>query len=179
MEYKVEVIKSLRRSVVLTVKNGRIIVKAPVGFSDRKIKAFLDTKRSWIDKRLKEFEESKNVPKLTSEEIEKLRNETYNIVNDFADKYSKIIGVSFNKITVKKQRSIWGSCSTKRNLNFNLLLSLMPKEIIEYVVIHELCHLKEMNHSNKFWRLVKTYCKNCEYCKKWLKVEGNKMLNKI
>lgn len=179
MEYRVEVIKSLRRSLVLTVKNGVIIVKAPVSFSDRKIDEFLRSKRGWIDKRLKEYEESKNAVKLADEEIEKLRYETKKIVNDLANKYSKIIGVSFNKITVKKQRTVWGSCSIKSNLNFNLLLSLMPKEVVEYVVIHELCHLKEMNHSNKFWRLVKTYCNEYEYCKKWLRIEGKKILNKI
>ena len=179
MEYRVEVIKTLRRSLVLTVKNGVIIVKAPVNFSDRKIDEFLRSKRGWIDKRLKEYEESKNAVKLADEEIEKLRCETKKIVTYLADKYSKIIGVSFNKITVKKQRTVWGSCSIKGNLNFNLLLSLMPKEIIEYVVIHELCHLKEMNHSNKFWRLVKTYCSDYEYSKKWLKKEGKKILNKI
>lgn len=81
-------------------------------------------------------------------------------------------GFSFNKLVIRDQRSRWGSCSSKGNLNFNFRLILTPPQTIDYVIIHELCHLKEMNHSHKFWSLVEQCMPEYKVWEKWLKVEG-------
>lgn len=179
MTYKIEIIKSKRRSLVLTVKNGEVLVKAPLNYPNSKIEEFLAVKQGWIKKRLQEYEENKCVQKLTEHEIEDIREKTKNKVDSLVQEYAKIIGVNYNKITIKKMRTVWGSCSSKKNLNFNLLLSLMPENVIRYVVIHELCHLLEMNHSNRFWDKVKLYCPSYIECIGWLKKEGKNYLNKI
>ena len=68
--------------------------------------------------------------------------------------YARLMGISYGRITIREQKTRWGSCSGKGNLNFNWKLTLMPMEILDYVVVHELAHRKEMNHSRKFWKIV-------------------------
>lgn len=86
--------------------------------------------------------------------------------------YAPRIGVEFGRVTVRDQRSRWGSCSARRNLNFNWKLIMAPPEALDYVVIHELCHLIEFNHSPRFWALVREQMPEYEAWKKWLKAHG-------
>lgn len=85
------------------------------------------------------------------------------------------VGESPNKVTVKTQKKRWGSCSSLRNLNFNWKLIMMPQEIMDYVVVHELCHLKEMNHSDSFWKLVGDVLPDYRKCREWLKYNAWKV----
>lgn len=85
------------------------------------------------------------------------------------------IGVQFGRVTIRDQKSRWGSCSAKHNLNFNWKLIMAPPEALEYVVIHELCHLIEFNHSPRFWDLVKVRMPEYEAWKKWLKAHGHEL----
>lgn len=89
--------------------------------------------------------------------------------------YAPIIGVNYNRVTIRDQKSRWGSCSSKHNLNFNWKLIMAPPEALEYVVIHELCHLIEFSHSPKFWSLVGKHMPEYEYWKKWLKEHGSEL----
>lgn len=82
---------------------------------------------------------------------------------------------SFENITIKNQKKRWGSCSSARNLNFNRRLILAPKEVIDYVVVHELCHLKQMNHSREFWHEVEKVLPDYKIRKKWLDENGNSL----
>jgi len=84
-------------------------------------------------------------------------------------KYSEITDMSYNKVTVKDVTSHWGSCSVEKNLNFNYRLGMLPLEIADYVIVHELCHTVEMNHSQSFWDLVTKYCPNYKALRKELK----------
>lgn len=79
----------------------------------------------------------------------------------------------YKRITIRQQKTLWGSCSSKKNLNFNLRLMLAPAEALDYVIIHELCHLKEMNHSKRFWRLVEKHCPDYRKWEKWLDDHGD------
>lgn len=79
------------------------------------------------------------------------------------------LGWVFGKITIRGQKTRWGSCSSKGNLNFNWRLMMTPPDAIDYVIIHELCHLHELNHSKRFWALVETHCPNYRYWRRWLK----------
>ena len=89
--------------------------------------------------------------------------------------YAEKLGVSYGKITLRQQKTRWGSCSSEKNLNFNWKLILAPPEVLDYVVVHELCHLKEMNHSKAFWDEVGKVMPNYETHKLWLKENGWKL----
>lgn len=91
------------------------------------------------------------------------------------NEYAPGIGVEFGRVAIRDQKSRWGSCSAKKNLNFNWKLIMAPEEALTYVVIHELCHLIEFNHSPRFWNLVRARMPEYEYWKKWLKAHGGEL----
>jgi len=91
------------------------------------------------------------------------------------DKWSPTIGRSYGRVTVREQKTRWGSCSSKQNLNFNWKLIMAPPQALEYVVIHELCHLIYFNHSQQFWNEVGKRMPDYEIWKKWLKQHGKEL----
>jgi predicted metal-dependent hydrolase len=95
------------------------------------------------------------------------------VLTEKADYYSKITGYSYNDIRIKEQKTMWASCSSKRNLNFNWKLITLKEELIDYVILHEICHLKHMNHSKDFWKTVEKHMPDYKTKKKTLK---NKIL---
>ena len=97
------------------------------------------------------------------------RNEAKKLLTAKTAAFSQIIDVRFRRFTIRHARTRWGSCSKLGNLNFNWKLLKAPEAVIDYVIIHELCHLKEMNHSSEFWRLVGKYCPDYAEQKKWLR----------
>lgn len=97
------------------------------------------------------------------------RTEAAKLINERADKLSSQMGISYKRIVIRGQKTRWGSCSHKKNLSFNWKLIMAPEPVIDYVIIHELTHLKEMNHSKRFWELVAQYCPRWREYKKWLK----------
>jgi predicted metal-dependent hydrolase len=100
------------------------------------------------------------------------RKEAANLIREKADKISTHMGLSYHRTVIKGMRSRWGSCSVKGNLNFNWKLILLPETVIDYVIIHELTHLKEMNHGRKFWELVAKECPEWRERRKWLTKNG-------
>ncbi|MED9932452.1 MAG: M48 family metallopeptidase [Catenibacillus sp.] len=93
--------------------------------------------------------------------------------------HAPMVGVDYGRITIRNQRSRWGSCSAKGNLNFNCLLILFPGDVIDYVVVHELCHRKHMNHSAEFYAEVECVFPQYRRCKKWLRENGSLYLNRV
>ena len=93
--------------------------------------------------------------------------------------YAPLVGVQYGRITIRNQRTRWGSCSGKRNLNFNCLLMLAPPEVVDSVVVHELCHLKEMNHSPRFYAEVLRVFPDYRKWDKWLKENGAALLARM
>ena len=89
------------------------------------------------------------------------------------------MNVQYGRITIRNQKTRWGSCSSKGNLNFNCLLMLAPDEVVDYVVIHELCHLIEMNHSKAFWKQVEQMMPDYKKHRKWLKDHGNEIMERM
>ena len=90
-----------------------------------------------------------------------------------------LVGVSYGGITIRAQKTRWGSCSSKGNLNFNCLLLLAPAEVLDYVVVHELCHRREMNHSPKFWAEVERVLPDYDARRKWLKENGPGLISRL
>lgn len=104
------------------------------------------------------------------EQLEKwYRKEALAVFTEKADVYAGCLKVSFNKIRIKDQKSRWGSCSSKGNLNFNWRILMAPEPVCDYVIIHELCHLIHMNHSADFWKQVESICPQYKQYKNWLR----------
>ena len=116
---------------------------------------------------------------LTDEELRQLSQQAAQYIPPRVAMYAERIGVSCGRITIRHQRTRWGSCSTKGNLNFNCLLMLTPPEIIDYVIVHELCHRKEMNHSARFWALVAAVLPNYAEQKRWLREHGGVIIGRL
>ena len=118
-----------------------------------------------------------SLPKKSKENIKGLLERWYKekaieILTEKTNRYAKIIGVSPTAISVGDYKSKWGSCSIEGKISYNWKIIIAPRKIIEYVVIHELCHMLEHNHSKEYWRHVNTYCKDFKESRKWLRMNG-------
>ena len=180
---KVTVIRSNRKTVAIQVNsNLSVTVRAPRSVSEKDIEEILKKKEAWISKHIekikktKERLEAESTEKLTREKVIALAEEALKIIPARVEYFAKVIGVTYGKITVRNQKTRWGSCSSKGNLNFNCLLMLAPPEVLDYVVVHELCHRKQMNHSKAFWLEVEKVLPNYKEVRKWLKEEGSQMI---
>ena len=174
---QVEIIRSNRKTIEIQIcSDGHIRVRLPRQMTDAEIGDFLRKKSKWIEKHLgivkKELEgraKEEPVQKLSLEDLQKLADQALNVIPEKVRYYAEKIGVDYGRITIRNQKTRWGSCSTKGNLNFNCLLMLAPEEVQNYVVIHELCHRKEMNHSSDFWAEVEAIMPDYKKYRKWLK----------
>ena len=180
---KVTVIRSNRKTVAIQVNSDlSVTVRAPYSASEKDIEEILKKKEAWISrhiekiKKTKERFEAEPTEKLTREKVIALAEEALKVIPERVEYFAKVIGVTYGKITVRNQKTRWGSCSSKGNLNFNCLLMLAPPEVLDYVVVHELCHRKQMNHSKAFWLEVEMVLPNYKEVRKWLKEEGSQMI---
>ncbi len=180
---KVSLVKSKRKTISIQVKPNEVIVRAPTRMKDKEIENFVETKRNWIEKHLQSLSEKQkllqNIDPYSEVEIKSFIQKAKQIIPRKVEFYADKIGVEYNKITIRCQRTRWGSCSTKGNLNFNCLLVLLPDEIIDSVVVHELCHIKQMNHSAKFYEEIEKVFPDYMRCHAWLKQNGYKYMNRI
>lgn len=179
-----EIIKSKRKTISIEVKSdGTVIVRAPYRMSQTRIRAFVAEKESWILKHRQKARErakqTQDMQPLTQEDLDKLRKQARQILPQKVWHYAKILNVTYDRIAIRCQKTRWGSCSAKGNLNFNCLLMLTPDEVIDYVVVHELCHRLEMNHSKAFWALVEQVMPDYKIWRKWLKENGTAIMNLI
>ena len=154
-EPEYELIKSSRKTLAAEIKQGRLIIRAPHQAADDDIRRFIQKNRQWIETHLAKSRSreaaAESIPKLTPEELHNLAQQALKVIPARAAYYAPLIGVTYGRITIRNQTSRWGSCSSKGNLNFNCLLMLAPPEVLDSVVVHELCHRREMNHSQKFY----------------------------
>ena len=179
MELDYQIIRSNRRTISIQIKpDGSILVRCPRAMRKAQIVAFVESKSQWIQKQLSRLP-SNDLEKLCDDEIERLRNQTKSLIEKRVSYYAPMIGVSYNRISVRIQHTRWGSCSSKGNLNFNCLLALLPQDVVDYVVVHELCHLKQMNHSARFWSEVRAILPDYEISKHWLQNHGSAIIAKI
>ena len=148
----------LAKRLRLTIyEDGRIAVSAPKYASIRKIESFMISKADWILERLATA--ASNPPTLrllkhSPKEIIALKKQAKKLVDSRITELNKKYKFTFGRISIRNQKSRWGSCSKKGNLNFNYRIALLPAEQADYIIVHELCHLKEFNHSKNFWELV-------------------------
>ena len=183
----IEVIRSKRKTLAIEIRpDMRVVVRAPEKIPQNEIMKFVEEKQNWIKKHLvqmyfkaEKIKKQKKEPALTNADIEKLCQKALSVIPDKVKYYAEIIGVTYGRITIRNQKTRWGSCSSKGNLNFNCLLMLMPDKVLDYVVVHELCHLKQMNHSKKFWMEVERYMPDYKNYKKWLNENGGALIERM
>jgi predicted metal-dependent hydrolase len=152
---------SLRsRNLRLTVCcDASVVVTKPLGLADNLVEKFLQAKAPWILKKINYFKNHKiSQYKTDPKEYRQNKKAALHLVRRLLEEYNQFYNFKINSIRIKNQKTRWGSCSRQGNLNFSYRLALIPEDFARYIVIHELCHLKELNHSSRFWQLVSQAC---------------------
>lgn len=168
MDYRI--IYSARKTLAIELTADlNLVVRSPRGVSKRVIEKMLAEKRDWIEKSLiKQKERAEKKKSYTADDISFLRQRASKIIPKKVEYYSEIIGVKANGVKITSAKTRFGSCSGKNSLNFSLYLADYPDEAIDYVVVHELCHIIEHNHSKRFWKTVEKYLPDYRERKKLL-----------
>ncbi len=179
----VRIIRSDRRSMSLQIKNAQVIARVPKRTSEAQIRRFIENNMGWIETHLARAIEKERVlsaiAPLSEEELDALVREAKRVIPERVAHYAALMGVSYGRITIRKQRSRWGSCSASGNLNFNCLLILAPSEALDSVVVHELCHRREMNHSSRFYREVYRVFPEYDRWHSWLDANGEALMRRL
>jgi hypothetical protein len=179
-----KIIRSKRKTISLQIKrDGSIEVKAPLYATDAQIQDFLNRKSDWIEKHLQSAkerqEQAEHLTLFTNEEIQKMANQALEVIPERVAHYAPLVGVTYGCITIRNQKSRWGSCSSQGNLNFNCLLMMTPPEVLDSVVVHELCHRKHMNHSKEFYAEIYRVFPEYDKWNKWLKENGSLLIRRM
>ena len=174
MEYTV--IRSGRKTVAIQLNQDlTVTVRAPWRASQSEIERILQEKKPWIEKHLAQMRRGMEHYDATGteggadEERRELANKALKYIPERVAYFSKIIGVTYGRITIRNLKTRWGSCSSAGNVNFNYQLYYLPDELLDYVVVHELAHRRHMNHSKEFWSEVARYCPDYRARRKQLK----------
>ena len=171
-----KVIRSDRKTIAIQIMpDGSVVVRCPKRMRLEDAMRFVESKSAWIEKRLA-HRVSLEVEKLTELDIKKLREKARLLVTERVQHYAPLIGVTYHRIAIRTQHTRWGRCSGNGTLNFNCLLALVPMDVLDYVVVHELCHRKELNHSDRFWREVSKILPDYKTSQKWLKENGSNLI---
>ena len=176
--FTVKVIRSTRKTFSLQVDaHGEVTLRAPARATQTEISRVLKERHEWILRARAEAEkkraEQPAVRRLTEREIAELGEKAAKVIPPIAARYAEKLGVRYGRITVRCQKTRWGSCSSKGNLNFNCLLMLAPAYVLESVVAHEICHRKHMDHSAAFYTELYAICPDYDIGNKWLKKNGS------
>ena len=180
-EYKV--VRSARKTLSLSLDgDGAVVVRAPYLCPNAVIERFVKDSAGWIEARRKKAAriERKAVEEgpLTKEDIAALAKAMKKALPEKLEYYSRILGVGYSRVSVRCQKTKWGSCSAKGGLNFNCLLMLAPEAVLDYVIVHELCHLKHMDHSKTFWAMVEGADPEYKTHRKWLRDNGGALMKR-
>ena len=161
---KYEIVRSDRRTVTITVKGDRVILRGPIRLSDADAEKIIASHEKWILDKLEKQKNRKNTEiDLSESEISNLKKE------EKIEQYSQIMNLKYGRITITSAKTRFGSCSGKGNISFSYRLMLYPEAAREYVVVHELAHIKEMNHSKRFYAIVERYLPDYKIRRKMLK----------
>ena len=182
MEYILK--RSKRKTLAVEVNSSaKVIVRAPLRAPMAEIEGFLLIHRNWIEahieKALKEMERKENLGIFSEEELKEITKEARKILPSRLEELARTMGISYNQVSLRKQKTRWGSCNSKGNISLNCLLVRVPDEVRDYVLIHELCHRRHMNHSKAFWTMVEKYDPEYREHRKWLRKEGRDLIEML
>ncbi len=170
-----KIIYSKRRTLCLEIgKNAELIIRAPRRLSESQIYKFIEKKSAWIKShQAKKLANISKVKELASKtDIRISRSDAYSIISKRTKELSSTYNFKYNTIKINSARTRWGSCSAKNNLNFTKKIAILPDNVKDYIIIHELSHTIEKNHSRKFWNIVKNIIPNYKKQQTWLKENG-------
>ena len=153
IEYELLSSRKARKMRIEVGVNGLKVVK-PVFVSFVFIEQFIKSRAAWIIKNLEVTKKYVQPEVIPEGELKVLKRKAAHLILARLEFYNKFYGFKYKSLSVRDQKTRWGSCSRQGALNFNCRLALLPERLLDYVAVHELCHLKEMNHSSKFWVLV-------------------------
>lgn len=175
-----------RRSVSIQVgEEGTVTIRAPKYIMSSQLDSIVHSKKSWIIQKYQEAIE-RNIlfpePQLTNEQLQQLKSleKRYRqAAKDYIPKrvayYHQFIAGNYQTVVIRDQKTRWGSCSSRGTLSFNYRLMLAPPAVLDYVIVHELCHLTHMNHSKTFWDAVETILPDYKVHREWLKKHGQEL----
>ena len=159
IEYQIRKSSRAKRISLKITSNGKLIAVLPSRYkTDLPIKRFIEEKKDWILKHLKPQKQYKNTTldkNLLHKNFLKNKKHILKDIKEEVEKSSSFFNISYRKITIKNQSTLWGSCSKDKNLSFNFRIGYLPDKLKKYIIVHEVCHLLEMNHSPRYWALVK------------------------
>ena len=184
LNVQIDVIKSKRKTFSLqAVSSEYFILRVPNRTTKKDISDVIERNREWIEKhalrkRQREIEEE-SIRTISEAELRELAESAAKVIKRKVEEYAPIVGVDYGRITIRNQRTRWGSCSSKGNLNLNVALMRAPVEVLDYVVVHELCHRLHMDHSTEFWKEVERVLPDYRASKKWLKENGSRLMKEI
>ncbi len=166
-------IRSSRRSRGLRVtvhRDGRVVVTKPLSATDARVERFLGFQLPWIERKITEFSRRPviSLQKPRTDYVAR-KEEARRLVHERLEHFNALYGFRYGTVSIKSQRSRWGSCSARKNLSFNYKILYLSPEEADYIIVHELCHLKEMNHGPDFWKLVAQASPEYEYLKRSLR----------
>jgi predicted metal-dependent hydrolase len=167
-----KIIRSKRKTLALEIlSDASLIIRAPKLMPLFLIKKFIKQKQNWITKKQNLITaRNKNIKSIKISQISK--EGALKKITERVKYYSSLSGFKYKNIKITSAQKRWGSCSAQNNLNFPQKLALAPDKIIDYVVIHELCHIKEKNHSRKFWKEVEKIMPDYKIHRQWLRNYG-------
>jgi predicted metal-dependent hydrolase len=147
----------------------------PQQTSRAEVERILAEKRSWIEEQRRRQLPRLGLDRLAVSESE-ARVAARELVTALAEEEAERVGVAYQRIRIGGQRTLWGSCSARGTLSFNWRLVLAPLEVLDYVVVHELCHLRVPDHSTRFWALVERHRPHWRHQRDWLRRHGPELL---
>ena len=188
MNLSITVIRSRRRTLALEIRpDCTVTVRAPLACTDEEIRRFVARKESWILSHLEKMrsETARTDPasgaprRLSSKELKALADAAMKDLPERCAKFAPLVGVSYGRITIRNQRTRWGSCSPSGALSFNCVLVNAPPAVLDSVVVHELCHRIHPNHSAAFYAEISRVFPDYARCHEWLKENGAALIRRL
>ena len=174
------ILRSRRKTIAIQITPaGQILVRCPLRMSQREIRQFVNSKQEWIHGHLTRIAQTPVLPPFSEEELKEMVQWAKDMLPERVCFWAAKAGVTYERITIRRQHSRWGSCSSQGNLNFNCLLALVPENVLDYIIVHELCHRRHMNHSPAFWAEVARLLPDYAAARTWLKQEGGKLIARL
>lgn len=167
-----------REKLAAKIIRGKLIVYAPKRTGLKEIERFVKANEALLAAGIEDYNNRPHESVLTEEETERLKAMACSYIPARTAEIAAKYGFKYNKISIRFQTTKWGSCTSAGNLSFNAMLMLTPYEVIDAIIVHELCHLKHMNHGKDFYREVRSVCPSYDKCNKWLNDNGKRIMER-